>query len=267
MSSGNTKRLRVFAGPNGSGKSTIITEILENGTPDLGKYINADDLARELMAGSFRFKNWCPGISKDEFLRQLQANSLIKKNYEGDGFAKSFEIEGDHVGLNDKTQVEFFAQILAEFLRIQCLERGDKFSFETVFSHPSKVDWMKRATENGYKVYLYFVSTESPEINKARVQNRVLKGGHNVPPEKIEERYFRSLDLLHDACQFAYQAYFFDTSKDSAEGGYELFAHFKRVDGKAHWDEIENPETVPNWFIQYFFDKEYNGKSKPQDLE
>ena len=256
MSSSHSKRLRVFAGPNGSGKSTVINEILKAGTPDLGKYINADDLAKGLRDSTFTFNNWCPEISKSEFLDQLEANSLIQKNYPGDTFAKSFEVIQGQVKLTDLNQLEYFAQILAEFLRIQCLERGEKFSFETVFSHPSKVEWMKKATEMGYKVYLYFVSTESPEINKARVQNRVLNGGHHVPPQKIEERYYRSLDLLHNACPYAYQAYFFDTSKDSAKGDYELFAHFRREDGKPKWDQFENPDSVPNWFIKYYVDKE-----------
>ena len=120
---------------------------------------------------------------------------------------------------------------------------------------------MRLATEKGYKVYFYFVSKESPVINRARVQNRVLLGGHDVPCEKIEQRYYRSLDLLHNACQFAYQAFFFDTSKDSVQGNYELFAHFKREEGKPKWDEFKNPEVVPNWFIKYFIDKEYYRKN------
>jgi len=260
LSSNHVKRLRVFAGPNGSGKSTIIKEIRKKGTPDLGLYINADDLARELQVQSFTFSDWNMEISGQDFLGQLEDNTLISKNYSGTPFSESFKIVNNRIELKSVKDVESFAQILAEFLRIQCLERGDKFSFETVFSHPSKVEWMRMATEKGYKVYFYFVSTESPEINKARVQNRVLQGGHDVPGEKIEQRYHRSLDLLHDACQFAYQAYFFDTSKDSVKSRYELFAHFKREASIPKWDEFKNPEIVPNWFIKYFIDKEYYKK-------
>lgn len=38
---------------------------------------------------------------------------------------------------------------------------------------------MRRASAEGYKVYLYFVSTESPEINKYRVKLRVKEKGHD----------------------------------------------------------------------------------------
>ena len=75
------------------------------------------------------------------------------------------------------------------------------FSFETVFSHSSKLDIMQQAVELGYKVYLYFVSTEDPEINKFRVAARKMKGGHDVPPEKIESRYYLSMNLLYNASQ------------------------------------------------------------------
>jgi len=62
---------------------------------------------------------------------------------------------------------------------------------------------MKQAVEQGYKVYLYFVSTESPYINIFRVAARKAKGGHNVPEDKIISRYYRSLGLLADASQIA----------------------------------------------------------------
>jgi predicted ABC-type ATPase len=43
-------QLHVFAGPNGSGKSTIISDLRKK--LDLGVYINADDLHKELLSKS-----------------------------------------------------------------------------------------------------------------------------------------------------------------------------------------------------------------------
>jgi predicted ABC-type ATPase len=48
--------------------------------------------------------------------------------------------------------------------------------------------------------------------NIARVQDRVAKGGHGVPLDKIKSRYFRSLDLLIEAIQCCDRAYIFDNS-------------------------------------------------------
>jgi predicted ABC-type ATPase len=49
------------------------------------------------------------------------------------------------------------------------------------------------------------VLTRSAEINVARVKKRVLGGGHDVPEEKIRERYRRALALLPElvkVCDF-----------------------------------------------------------------
>ena len=260
MSSNPDVRLRVFAGPNGSGKSTVIKAIQRNGTPDLGRYINADDLVKKLFSGPFQFKEWDLEITKETFLNKLENNSLINRKSSIVIFDSLFDVEENMLILKskEKIEMEYVAQVLAEFLRVCCFEKKIKFSFETVFSHHSKVEWMRKCSEMGYKVYLYFVSTESPEINKARVANRVLEGGHDVPEQKIEDRYYRSLDLMFEASKYAYQAYFFDTSGDSSSGNENWFAHFKRINGKAVWDEMQNPGAIPNWFIEYYVNKQAN---------
>jgi len=111
---------------------------------------------------------------------------------------------------------------------------------------------MKQAIKAGYKVYLYFVSTESPEINKYRVDLRKKKGGHDVPPEKIESRYFRSLELLYDACQLSYQVFFFDNSEE--EKPFKMFAHFKKSGAEKKWDDL-SVDNYPEWFKTYYSKK------------
>ncbi len=114
---------------------------------------------------------------------------------------------------------------------------------------------MRQAVAVGYKVYLYFVSTNSPEVNKYRVEVRKAKGGHDVPPDKIVKRYYLSLDLLFEAAQIAYQTFFFDNSTDTSEQDvFEPFAHFKVVSGKKVWDKLD-ASKVPDWFIKYYSNK------------
>ena len=118
---------------------------------------------------------------------------------------------------------------------------------------------MKLAQSKGYKNYLYFISTESPEINISRVKDiRIRDGGHDVPANKIRSRYMRTKGQLFAAAQLTYQTYFFDNSRifSSASNATspEPFAHFKVVGGKKEWDEIDQ-SRVPNWFIKYYSDK------------
>jgi predicted ABC-type ATPase len=104
------------------------------------------------------------------------------------------------------------AQALADLERDRCLSGGLSFSFETVMSHPSKIDVMIRANKAGYEVTLYFICTSEPAINIARVANRVRRGGHDVPKDRIVSRYHRTLGLLADAVLAAAHTILFDNS-------------------------------------------------------
>jgi predicted ABC-type ATPase len=77
------------------------------------------------------------------------------------------------------------AQAKADEEREVCLVTFASFSFETVMSHPSKVDVMRRARSLGFHVTLFFVGVEEPTINIARVAQRVAQGGHDVPRDRI----------------------------------------------------------------------------------
>ncbi|WP_234831196.1 zeta toxin family protein [Rhodopseudomonas palustris] len=104
------------------------------------------------------------------------------------------------------------AQAMADRERERRLASRIDFSFETVMSHPSKVELMARAVAAGYEVILYFVCTSRPEINVARVANRVAKGGHDVPVDRIVARYTRTLSLLARAASIAARTVLFDNS-------------------------------------------------------
>lgn len=247
-------RLRVFAGPNGAGKSTIIKtvrEYLANGRRlDFGVYVNADDIAVLLRNNRFRFRDYKISTTAAEFASIAEASGLVGARFPEEEFRRSYRFSSNRVYLLRDEADEALAQIIADFLRKKLLKEKLRFSFETVFSHPGKLDIMREAVAAGYKVYLYFVATESPEINIERVRLRVSQNGHDVPVDRIRSRYVRSLDLLFPAAQLAYQAYFFDNSGESSR----LFAHFKVEHGKKTWDPIDTAD-LPEWFLEYYFEK------------
>ena len=249
-------RLRVFAGPNGSGKSTVInyvSNVKVNSRPvDFGYYINADDITVQLRSNDFTFNRFRLEITNREFCEVARASGLINKEFSEKEFSQSYTLRSNVVRLKNPKADERLGQVIADFLRKKLLLEKQKFSFETVFSHHSKLDIMQEAVDAGYKVYLYFVSTESPEINKFRVEARKKQGGHDVPPDKIESRYYRSLDFLFEACQLAYQVFFFDNSIDGQDSA--MFAHFKKEKDKKKWDPLEK-RNVPGWFRKYYSDK------------
>jgi predicted ABC-type ATPase len=82
---------------------------------------------------------------------------------------------------------------LAERQRHQLLEQGVSFCFETVYSHPSKIDFIARAKALGYRVIMVLIHLDGPELNQARIASRVSEGGHGVPVDKVISRIPRLL--------------------------------------------------------------------------
>lgn len=149
------------------------------------------------------------------------------------------------------------AQITADFQRDRCLLSGLSFSFETVMSHPSKLDFMIRAHDAGYDVTLFFVCTTDPEINIRRVENRVRLGGHDVPHERIVARYWRTLELLPLAALVAHRTVLLDNSA-LVDSGARTFTNRKSAlrpvgeiigDGKNY--EIMLEANLPVWVLEH----------------
>lgn len=162
-----------------------------NGKPIfLGIYINADDIAAAIKKNAFSFIKYEIECTKQDILDYAKSSGLLISGLNVGELEKSFELRASKIHLVEKKHSDRLAQIIARLLREKLLEAKKRFSFETVFSHESNLDIMRRATEHGYKVYFYFVSTEDPEINKYRVALRVRKKGHYVPEDRIESRYY-----------------------------------------------------------------------------
>jgi len=93
------------------------------------------------------------------------------------------------------------------------------FSVETTLSGGTYLRMLARASELGYKSRLFYIGTESVEINIVRIRARVLKGGHDVPVEDQLRRYPRSFKNLQRAIELADASVLFDNSTDA---GYRI---------------------------------------------
>lgn len=239
------KRLRVFAGPNGSGKSTI-TKIVSDAGIHLGVYVNADDLKKEINEHAcFDFSRYIKNFNVEDFWKMFSQSSLFERA-NGEQIKNHAEIEGSILYFSGSVN-DYFTSFLSNYLREALLDSCERITFETVMSHPSKLGYIRNAKEKGFRIYLYFVALETPVLNKERVASRVLQGGHNVPEEKIEERYGRCMELLYEAIELADRVYFFDNSFSSPkmlatiENGELTFA--------------DGVEFMPGWFKRYVIDK------------
>lgn len=201
--------MRVFAGPNGSGKSTMIKEIQK--IVETGTYINADDIEKASREKKFiNLGDYNVESTPEAFSKYLEDSTLAAKARQ-EGFSIGLSLSNNVIKLTDETH-SYEAALISDYLRNLLLIKGETFSFETVMSHRSKLDMFKRAHEAGFKNYLYFISTESADINVKRVELRVKKGGHPVNEEKIRERYVRSMELVSDMIPFCHRCFILDNS-------------------------------------------------------
>ncbi len=124
----------------------------------------------------------------------------------------------------------------ADRIREDCLKQGSSLVFETVMSAENKVDFLRRAKAVGYFIRLFFVSTDSPTINAARVAQRVTEGGHTVPIEKIISRYSKSIVNCAVVARFVDRTYVYDNSVDEQKAA----RLFRAVEGKIYKTYQEN---------------------------
>jgi predicted ABC-type ATPase len=86
-------------------------------------------------------------------------------------------------------------RIMLQRINQLMLDKVD-FAFETTLATRSYVSLVKKAQSLGYIVDLLFFWLDSPEAAIERVAIRVSKGGHNIPLDIIERRYYRGITNL-----------------------------------------------------------------------
>ncbi len=110
-------------------------------------------------------------------------------------------------------QHSYEAARIAETMRSELLQEGRSFCFETVFSHPSKIDFVAQAKSMGYEIILVFVHLDNISLNQARVSQRVSEGGHHVPEEKVSSRIPKVLQNIQQTLPLCNQCYLLDNSR------------------------------------------------------
>ena len=240
-----TKRLRIFAGPNGSGKTTLKRTLESQKLFSFHDYLNPDDILREisklgyyalLKNESFEgLKKFAFDSSYDETIKDYFKNGQI--------FCSDEKLYFSGDSLNPYT-----VSLIVSFRCIKLIESGKSFSIETVFSNRKKLDLIKLAKGCNYRVYLYSIATEMPEINKGRIENRVKDGEHDVPFDKVADRYPKSLNNIAEAVKSVDRAFFWDNSMEDTKFIASYDAQKTTIEMK-----VSKKET-PNWFKKYIIE-------------
>lgn len=240
MGASQIPRLRVIAGPNGSGKSVLKEIITQKNL--MGVYLNADEVQKQLISPTgINLSEFGCRLSGLEAKQKVLASSILQYPDRLE-MASQIRCDGQVLRHGGDFSASYLASALVEVIRNDLIDQGSSFTLETVMSHQSKVDLLCEGRTKGFRTYLYYIATSKPEINIARVRARVALGGHDVPPDKIRARYFRSLSLLVSAIQCASRSFIFDNSGEGKAASW--LAEFE--DGERY---SYKQELMPAWFM------------------
>ena len=158
----------------------------------------------------------------------VNADVLAKQVYPDDPEGNSYE-----------------AAQLASQMREQLLIDGANFCFETVFSHPSKIDFVAKAKAFGYQVVLVFIHVDHISLNKARISQRVEEGGHFVPDEKVESRIPRTQKNIRNVLPLCDHVRILDNS--SYDNPFEQIATIRNQ------ALTEHKKPLPTWAFNLLY--------------
>lgn len=114
---------------------------------------------------------------------------------------------------NPSMEASYEAARIAEQRRRQHLAERTDFVSESTFSHPSKLALIEEAKDAGFRVALYHVNVRDANLSVLRVASRTRNGGHDVPEDKIRERYARNQALIRQAMLVADYGFVYDNSR------------------------------------------------------
>ena len=130
---------------------------------------------------------------------------------------------------------------IAASVRDELVNQRESFVFETVFSDPAgdKLRFLNQAARKGYTVLLCFIGLSGPSVSEDRVAMRISQGGHDVPSDKLVERYPRILKNLQDALRELPHVWVFDND--------DLRKPYRRVVQARNGKVLELWRPIPKW--------------------
>jgi predicted ABC-type ATPase len=92
-------------------------------------------------------------------------------------------------------------------------EQNASFGVETTLSGRSYLRLIQQLKRSGYRVHFFFLFVENVTVALSRIEERVRKGGHDVPEAMVRRRFHRSLrNFFEEYRALADSWYLFDNT-------------------------------------------------------
>lgn len=120
-----------------------------------------------------------------------------------------------------------------------CIEKRLSFTQETTLSGYRTESTAKKVKELGYFVRLFYIGLDSLDESLLRIQNRVKRGGHNIPTDDVERRFQGRWDAVAKVLPYCDIAEFYDN-----DNGFLKVAEYRNGELR------KVGETSPKWLIE-----------------
>lgn len=151
----------------------------------------------------------CNGSGKSTFSKPLAPDNFTPFDYD-------FHFLRCYNSLIDSDIKEAMAHRMAfnelENQIKKAIETKSSFCYETNFNS-TPLHWPELFKSNGYDLHLIFLCLDSIQEAKKRVAIRVENGGHYVPENEIEKRYYDGYANLNSFFDYFDYVDLFDSSK------------------------------------------------------
>ena len=92
----------------------------------------------------------------------------------------------------------------------ECLEKNISFTQETTLAGHRIERTAEQARKQGYYITLYYIGLNTLSESLQRIENRVRKGGHNIPAEDVKRRFRSRYEALNRILPYCDEVTFYD---------------------------------------------------------
>ena len=104
----------------------------------------------------------------------------------------------------------------------ECIDKGVSFAQETTLSGYKTEATAKQVKDMGYHVRLFYIGLDSAEESLARIENRVKRGGHDIPSDDVVRRFASRWEAVAKVLPYCDEAEFYDNGN-----GFILVAEYR----------------------------------------
>ena len=91
-----------------------------------------------------------------------------------------------------------------------CIARNISFTQETTLSGYKTEATAKQVKELGYHVRMFYVGLDTLDESLTRIQNRVRRGGHDIPHDDVTRRFSGRWEAVAKVLPYCDEAEFYD---------------------------------------------------------